>query len=558
MTKDLQQRLKAAFQIHQSGRLDDARGLYREILSLEPHNADANNLMGLLCIQSGALVKAARHLKRALRSDPKNAQTHYNLGVAYKDLERMAEAAEAFRRAALLDSDNTEYQSSLGNALRLAGQAPEAVGILEPALRKASGNRGLRLNLALAQNDLGTTLIRKGDPQQAVRHFLRAIELEPAHAQAHMNLALTLEQLGELESAAECYKAALEAQPEFTDAHFQLAHLRTHRSGKKEISAMKELLDKPGTARKDKIRLAYGLGFALESAGKYPEAFSHMTQAHQLQSEQSRFDIKTASKRFGDVRHIFSQERLAEPETGGPPDERPVFIAGMPRSGTTLAEQVLASHPLVHGKGESMALARAASFLSPKQHFPEGLEQLSKDRLDAAAEAYLVDLTAGAGDARRITDTTPMNFLFTGLAAMMLPGARFVFCTRDPMDNCLSLYRQMLTGANEFTHTLKNLGDYYRLHLELLEHWESSLEGRVFRLQYEDLVRDTEPQVRRLLEFCGLSFDERCLRFYESDRVVRSPSAAQVRQPVYDTSIGAWKNYERELAPLMEALKRKP
>ncbi|MEE4216061.1 MAG: sulfotransferase [Xanthomonadales bacterium] len=555
MTKDLRQRLKAAFEIHQSGRLDEARGLYREILSLEPHDADTNNLMGLLCIQSGAPVKAARHLKRALRADPENAQAHYNLGVAYKDMERMPEAAEAFATAALLDDDKIEYQSSLGNALRLSGRAAEAVRILERAVRKASGNPGLRLNLALAQNDLGASLIRKRAPQQAVRHFLRAIELEPAHARAHMNLGLTLEQLGQLAGAERSYRAAIKAQPGFADAHFQLAHLRTHRSSQTEISAMKSLLKKPGTGRKDRIRLAYGLGFAMESAERYPEAFSYMTRAHRLQADRSSFDIGTACRRFEKIQHIFSKERLAAAEANGPPDERPVFIVGMPRSGTTLAEQVLASHPSVHGTGETMALARAARLASPRQPFPGGLDQLSEDQLNAAAEAYLLELTADAGGALRLTDTTPMNFLYAGFAAMLLPGARFVFCTRDPMDNCLSIYRQMLTGANEFTHTLENLGAYYRLHLDLLNHWESALPGRVFRLQYEDLIRDNENQVGKLLEFCGLPFDDRCLKFYESDRVVRSPSAAQVRQPVYDTSIGAWKRYEKELTPLMDALR---
>lgn len=555
MPENRQQRLKAAFDAQQSGHFDEARDLCRDILSLDPHYPDANNLMGLLYIQSREPMKAVRHIKRALRADRENAQAHYNLGVAYKDLERMPEAAKAFAEAALLDDDKTEYQSSLGNALRLSGQHAEAVQILERAVRKASGNQGLRLNLALAQNDLGTTLIRKGDTQQAVRHFLRAIELEPGHAQAYMNLGLTLEQLGELENASRNYKAAIKAQPGFADAHFQLAHLRTHRSSKSEISAMKRLLEKPGTDRKDKLHLAYGLGFALESAERYPEAFSYMTQAHRLQDDRSSFDIGAASKRFDKIQHIFSKERLAKPEASGLPDERPVFIVGMPRSGTTLAEQVLASHPSVHGKGEFMALARATRLVSPRQPYPVGLEQLSKDQLDAAAEAYLHELTAGAGDALRVTDTTPMNFLLTGFASMMLPGARFVFCTRDPMDNCLSVYRQMLTGANEFTHTLENLGAYYRLHRDLLNHWESALPGRVFRLQYEDLIRDNENQVGKVLEFCGLPFDDRCLKFYETDRVVRSPSAAQVRQPVYDTSIGAWKHYEKELGPLMEALK---
>ena len=551
----LQEKLKQAISAHQSGRLDDARRLYREVLSLNPQLPDANNLMGLLLIQSKEPVKAVRHIKRALRIDPKNAQSHFNLGIAYKDLERMSEAANAFAEAALLDTSNIEYQSSLGNALRLAGQPRQAVQVLEKALLKASGNQGVRVNLALAQNDLGAMRVREGEQGQAAQHFLRAIKLEPGHAQAHMNLGLTLEQLGELDKAAIHYQAAIKAQPGFTAAHFQLAHLRTHHSSESEISAMKHLLGSPESTEKDRVQLAFGLGQALESIGEYREAFSYMKEAHRLQSKQTPFSLAAATEQFAEIHRVFNLDRLKNPETCGPTDQRPVFIVGMPRSGTTLAEQVLSSHPGVRGTGESVALALAARSLSGEKPYPGGLENLSEDRLDAAATTYLTSLTAGSDDAIRITDTTPMNFLLVGFAAMLLPGARFVFCTRDPMDNCLSLFRQMLTGANEFTHTLEDLGGYYRLHHDLMQHWQAALGERVYQLRYESLILENEQQVRNLLEFCELPFDDRCLRFYESERVVRSPSAAQVRQPVYDTSIGAWKRYEEELAPLSKALK---
>jgi tetratricopeptide (TPR) repeat protein len=555
MTDELQNSLRKAYAAHQAGRLDEARSLYRDVLARSPRHADANNLMGLLCIQAGEPVRAMRHIRRALDAEPGNAQSHYNLGIAFKDQERWPEAADAFAQAVQLDEDNSDYQASLGNALRLAGRPGEAVQVLERGLRKATGNRSLKLNLALAQNDLGARLVRTGDPAQALRHFIRAVELEPRHAQAQLNLGLTLEQIGELERAAQHYRAAIGAKADFADAHFQLAHLRTHASTEAEISAMKSLVDEPGATEPDRIRLAYGLGFALESAGRHAEAFTFMNRAHELQSQRTRFDLAKATERFELIRDVFDVQRLRRPEASGNPDERPVFITGMPRSGTTLAEQVLSGHPAVHATGESMALARAARLLSPGQlPFPEGLERLREEQLAAAAETWLADRAGDAGDALRVTDTTPMNFLFAGLAALLFPDARFVFCLRDPMDNGLSIYRQMLTGANEFTHTLENLGGYYRLHRDLLDHWASALRERALFLQYEDLVRDNEPQVRRLLEFCGLPFDERCLRFYESDRVVRSPSAAQVRQPVFDTSIGAWKNYRQELQPLKDAL----
>jgi tetratricopeptide (TPR) repeat protein len=550
--------VQQAWKDHQEGRIDEARRAYRELLSRNPQDPVCNNLMGLLCIQSGQAVRAARHIQRALRSDPGNSQSHYNLGIAYKDQERLREASRSFAEAARLDPQNIDYQASLGNALRLSGQHTEAVQVLEKARRKVSGSESIRTNLALAQNDLGAALIRKGEAAQAIRHFLRTVELEPRHAAAHLNLGLTLEQLGRLEEAARHYAAAIAARPDLTDAHFQLAHMRTHQSTDREIDAMKRLLDARGIALQDRVKLAYGLGFALESAGRYAEAFDYMARAHDLQKPESSFDINVAEKHFERIKRVFSTERLSKPEAVGIDDDRPVLIVGMPRSGTTLAEQILASHPAIQGRGESTALARSTSALAGRALYPEGLSRLDKGALLEASKAYLAELCKDVDTARRVTDTTPMNFLLVGLAAMMLPRARFVFCVRDPLDNCLSIYRQMLTGANAYCHTLEDLGAYYRLHASLAEHWVTALEGRVFKLQYEDLVQHNEHQAKALLEFCGLEFDERCLKFYETERVVRSPSAAQVRQPVYTSSIGAWKNYREQLEPLRRALRIEP
>jgi len=556
MPDDLLPRLKKAYELHQAGQADAARAAYQVILELDPQQPEANNLMGLLCIQAGESLKAARYIRRALRRDPSNPQSHYNLGLSLANQGRMQEAAEAFGAAVALNGDNPDYRSAHGNALRLAGDARAAAGILEDALRKASGHGGLRLNLSLAQNDLGAASVRRGEHAQAVRHFLRAVELNPSHARAHMNLGLTLEQLGRIDEAVRHYKLAITAKPDFADAHFQLAHLRTRTSSRDEIEAMQRLFEWPATAHEDKVRLAFGLGMALESNRRFAEAFSFMQRGHELQSRKAPFDIDSVARQFQRIQNVFSMQRLASPEASGPGGQHPVMIVGMPRSGTTLAEQILASHPQVKGKGESMGLAQAVQLLGRGQPYPDGHAQLCDDDLVSAAGEYLKTLEGETNDRCRLTDTTPMNFRFVGLAAMMLPKACFVFCVRNPMDNCLSLYRQMLTGANRYAHRLENLGRYYNLHLKLLEHWESALPGRIFRLQYEDLVRDNEAQVRRLLSFCDLPYDPACLRFYEAERAVRSPSAALVRQPFYDTSIGSWKNYERELEPLRQALRR--
>jgi len=552
----IQALLQRAWNLHQAGQLEQAETIYRNILSVAPPHPDANNLMGLLCIQAKRPEKAEGFIRTALRSDPENPQSHYNLGIACKDLGRFSDSARHFGRAAKLQPDNAEALSSQGNALRLSGDAVNAVKTLEAAVRLAPANRGARHNLGQALNDLGAGLVKRGETDKATKCFRKSLEYTPNHPRALANLGITLEQQGELAEAARYYQAAIRAKPDFAEPHFFLSHLRTHRSSEKEVSAMRTLLDKAETPEPDRIRLAFGLGFALESSGDYAQAFHYMSEGHRLQGKESGFSLEAESKRFTAVRKMFSAEHIAAMAGAGTDDDRPVFIVGMPRSGTTLTEQILASHPEVHGAGERTRLAEIAKSLAVKNagdlsHVPD---ETSTARWRDAARDYLDHVATDAGNARRIIDTTPMNFLNIGVAAILFPRARFIICLREPMDNCLSIYRQYLTGANQYTHQLEHLGGYYLMHRSLVEHWESVLPERVHLLQYEQVIADHEQETRALLEFCGLPFDQRCLAFHQSERVVRSPSAAQVRQPIYATSVESWKHYEKELAPLRRAL----
>jgi Flp pilus assembly protein TadD len=544
--------LQNAWQLHQRGQMAAAEREYARLLAIDPEQPDVLNLMGLVCIQTGRPDAAESHILRALRSDPDNPQSYYNLGIACANRQQFGDAAMHFGRAAKLQPGNPEPLSSQGNALRLAGQLDGAVTALRAALHIDPRHPGARQNLGLALNDVGAALNQSGDASTAIERFREALQFTPGHPQARMNLGLTLEQSGHLDEAASCYQAAIQIRPEFADPHFHLAHLRTHRSSREEIDAMRQLLEAPGTPLADRIRLAFGLGFALESAGDFAAAFSYMSEGHRLQARDSEFSLEREAQRFDAIRVVFSAACFAAVPAVSAVDRRPVFIAGMPRSGTTLAEQVLASHPAVQGRGESMALAHAARRLG--WPFGGAADLPDPERLQTEGRIFVAQLTDGPGTASRVTDTTPMNFLYFGLAALMLPGARFIHCQRDPMDNGLSIFRQYLTGPRGFEHDLRDLGGYYRLHLDLLEHWQEVLGSRLYVLQYERLVSDAKAETRRLLKFLDLPFDARCLDFHRTERVVRSPSAGQVRQPLYASSVGAWQRYRELLQPLKDAL----
>ena len=613
----LKARLQRAWQQHQAGQLKSAERSYRKILSLSAGHCNANNLMGLLCIQTSRPELAATHIQRALKSDPDNPQSHYNLGIACKDLGRLEEAGRHFSQTVKLAPENIEAMNSLGNSLRLQGQHDEAekwfgrilerqprhpgalcnLGYLlnkqqqfkragklfrealvnqpkmveainglgevhialedfEPARKSLRQAVQINGNYADAWNNLGVANQKLGFMTEALTAFEKATELRPVDAKAWTNLGLTREQTGSLDDAVGSYRQAINADCRFVDAHFFLAHLRSHVSTSDEIEAMEQLLNDRSLKDEDRMKLAFGLGCALESMGGYSRAFEFMSEGHRIQGREQKFKLAEEVKRFERIKAIITRDLIDRLSRHGTNDTRPVLLAGMPRSGTTLAEQVLASHPRVHGTGESMALAGAVNRLAndPKPAFPLGLEPIREDLLRAEAKRYLGQLCVGAKNAARITDTTPMNFLYTGLAACLLPDARFVQCLRDPLDNCLSIYRQMLTGPRGFEHNLEDLGGYYRLHAELLLHWKELLGDRLYVLQYENLVAEPETEIRRLLNFCGLPYDEHCLAFHETDRVIRSPSASQVRQPLYASSVGSWKRYESNLQPLRDAL----
>lgn len=547
-----QNRLHDAWRKHQQGRLADAEQEYARLLAIDPNHPDLLNLLGLMCIQTGRPDAAEIHIRKSLKTDPDNPQAHYNLGIACANRRLFEDAATHFGRAAQLQPGSVEPLSSQGNALRLAGRPEPAVAVLQAALRIEPRHPRAKQNLGLALNDWGAALNRAGDTNAAMERFREALQIWPQHPQAAMNLGLTLEQNGDLAQAAGCYRAAIRANPGFADPHFHLAHLRSHRSSSTEIEAMRKLLENPQTADEDRVKLAYGLGFALESAGDHAAAFACMSEGHRLQSRASAFSLEQEQRRFDQIRRATTPQSLHALQGDATGDERPVFVAGLPRSGTTLAEQVLASHPQAIGLGESTALMQAAARLG----YPFGGDPDVPDPAGLRAEAadLLARMTRDAGQAQRVIDTTPMNFPCLGLAAAMLPGARFIHCLRDPMDNGLSIFRQYLTGPRGFEHDLRVLGGYYRLHLELLDHWRTVLDGRLYVLRYERLVREPESEIPRLLEFLGLPFDSRCLAFHRTARVVRSPSAGQVRQPLYASSIGAWRRYAEFLQPLADAL----
>lgn len=544
--------LQQAWKQHQAGQLQVAEDAYLQLLSASPGDPDTNNLIGLLYIQTRRPAIAEAHIRKALETEASNPQTLYNMGIACKDQCKWNDAAEAFKQCVEFAPNHVDGINSLANILRLQGHTGEALQWFNRALR-------LQPRHPLVHCNLGYLSLDQQNHQEAEKHFSRALSLSPRLAEAlkglaevNMGLGLACEQSGQLNEAASHYQAAINVRPDLAAAHFYLAHLRSHRSSEAECDAMELLFEDTGSKDSDRVKLAFGLGFAHESRENYSRAFRFMRKGHHLQKRAELFSLAAEAKRFRSTIDTFDFDAFDQLKSVGILDERPVFIVGMPRSGTTLAEQILASHSGVHGNGESTLVAKSANHLQQnfRQITTAGLSGIGAEKWQCQAQVILDALVENTAGAIRITDTSPMNFLYIGAIAIMLPTARIVYCRREAMDNCLSIYRQYLTGPHGYAHELTDLGKFYKLHLKLMEHWQKVLPGRIHTLHYDRLVSDPEPEIRALLDFCQLSFERQCLSFHEGQRVVRSPSASQVHQPLYSTSVGAWKHYQKELEPL--------
>lgn len=488
-----------AYAAHQARRTAEAEHLYKQVLHLDPRDSDAHNLLGLLFLQQNRFAESAAQIRAALELSPDNTESLYNLGAALLGDGDPEGAVRCFRKVCAASDSNNAAMRALSAAL----------------------------------NDVAVLCT---DPQESMRLHLEALDCDPANARAALNLGILQEQTGDFSSAATSLGRAIRAQPDFADAHFHLAHLKEHRSSDIDIANMVALFEK--SAQADKALLAHGIAKALEKLERYDEEFEWLGKAHAIKRTFELYDQGAEERLFTRLKNSTA--------TDFPPGDRGsefVFIVGMPRSGTTLAEQILASHPDIRGAGEVMAVADLTVTPTTTNDELTRLAALAADRI-----------ATDTNDASLHIETTPANFRHLGKIALLFPAAKIVHCVRNPMDTCLSIFQHPLSAAHAYAHDLESLGRYYLEYRKLMNHWQGTIPNQVFELRYESVVMNLEATVRELLMFCEVAFDKRCLHFHETQRQVRTPSASQVREPIYSSSVGRWRRYESELTPLRAIL----
>jgi tetratricopeptide (TPR) repeat protein len=537
----------------QAGRFAEAEGLIGAALRANPANADALGDLGNVLRSLGRGEDAVAAYQAALALRPENAQAAFNLGLALASLHRTEAATNAFRRTIELSPGHYAAHNSLVVALRTLGRPAEAEAVLRQAIALQPGQADAHLNLGNVLHDLGRS-------DAAFAAFEAARQLSPGRAEPSNNLALALRELGRIDEALAATEAALAADPSSPAAWYIRSDLKRFEPGDPDLAAMERLLaaaaqrNLPADAA---AQLEFALGKAWRDAGDVDRAFGCYAEGNRRKRATFAYDAEADAARIASYAAATRAEVLARLAGAGVADERPVFVVGMPRSGTTLVEQILASHSEVATMGETPALGVAIRAAVGADHaLVSGADYerlLLPEPLQAVARDYLRRL--GPQAARRVVDKTPANFQFAGVIALALPGARIIHCRRDPADTCLSCYTTLFTGQQDFAYELAELGRYHRAYSTAMAHWRELLSpDRLLEIDYEALVDDLEGEARRMIAFCGLDWNPACLDFHRSSRRVQTASASQVRRPVYRGSVGAAAAFEAHLGALLAVL----
>jgi tetratricopeptide (TPR) repeat protein len=392
------------------------------------------------------------------------------------------------------------------------------------------------------------------------QQLLAGVERAP---DLHLSIAHTYKTLGRSQEAIVSYREAARQRPDFGDAYWSLANLKTYRFSDEEITRMREAERAPGTALADRYHLCFALGKAYEDRGDYGESFAFYERGNALKKSESRYRPETTETNARLQRQVCTAEFFAQRRGVGCVAPDPIFIVGLPRSGSTLLEQILASHSQVEGTMELADIPRIVQELQGREsitdaperlRYPRILAQLDAGEFTRLGEKYLHDTRVYRTGKAFFIDKMPNNFRHIGLIHLMLPNARIIDARREPMACCFSNFKQLFASGQEFTYGIEDIARYYRSCVELMAHWDTVLPGRILRVQHEEVVDDLEGNVRRLLDFCGLPFEPACLEFHKTERSIRTASSEQVRRPIFKEGLDQWKHFEPWLGALKSAL----
>ena len=506
---------KAMSQV-QKGNLGEAEKIYREILSDDPNNVDALRLLALLASRTGAVDQAINMLENCTKIAPDYALAWENLAKMYRqkdDPDSLQKAAFCFRKATELRPDWAEGWAGLG-----------------------------------------TMQTRSSQHKEGIESYKKSIELKANQPRVHLSLGHVYKTTGNQEACISSYNEAISFDNNFGEAYWSLANLKTYKFSGEEISSMEKKIGLTEVPEREKVHFLFSLGKALEDMGNYDESFEYYKRGNDLNRGRTTYDPKAIEALSERLKQFFTEERFHENKDFGNNSNSPIFIVGLPRSGSTLIEQILASHSKIEGTMELPNIMNIARKLGnstkDRTAYPEVIESLQGSDLTDLGKSFIDETQFLRTGKQYFIDKMPNNFSHIGLIKLILPNAKVIDARRNPMDTCFSCFKQLFARGQAFTYDLSEIARYYVNYVNLMNHWDKVLPGYVFKVQHEDLINNQEGVTRDLIDFCEVDFESSTLEFYKTKRAVKTASSEQVRQPINTKGVNQWKNYESHLKDL--------
>jgi len=514
-----------------------------------PDNPLLYNLRGGCYSGLKQLHAAINSYQQAIKIKPNFAKAHYNLGLSLVNIGHLDKAIASYKQAVTIKPSYALAHNNLGIALKKSGQLNLAINSFKQALI-------IKPDYAEAHSNLANAFARLNQRDLAIKEYERALQIKPDFAEAHNNLGVSFMAIGQFDAASKCYESALKIKPNYAEVHRHLSQLKQYRPGDPQIELVKSLLSDSTINNADRMHLSFTLAKVSDDLGNKSQFLNYLNKGNHLRKQNLKYTIEKDERLFDQIKKIFNEQLLPinNDELIKPSSVRPIFIIGMPRSGTTLTEQILASHNHVYGAGE---LSTLGTLIAPiiKNLTANDVNHITQDHLHDIRHQYLNFLLQLNVPEKIITDKMPLNFRFTGFILALFPEAKIIHLRRDARATCWSIYKHyFISNGNGFAYNLNDLAHFYNLYTDLMTFWQQLFPGKIYDLCYEQLTTNQEKETRNLLNHCDLNWEKQCLEFHTTKRAVSTASTRQVKQKMYQGSSEAWRKYEDHLQPLINTL----
>ena len=515
--ENLKKKIQLLLNLYKSKNLSKAELFNKELISAHPKIVNLYNVLGLILTEQKKIDEAIEYYEKGIKIDPNYAVIYNNLGSIYQSKENYKKAENYFKKSIELDSKMPEPQNNLGN-------------------------------LYLTLNKY----------QEAIVCFKNAVTIDHNFFISHYNLGIAYKNIGKIEEAEKHLKKTLKLNVHFYTAHRILSQITKYTINDEHFIFLKKSYEDPQIDKSQKTEIAFALGKASDDIKDFSKAFQYYKDGNDFRRTIIDFSIESEKEEFTNIKKIFNKNLFNKFEQSGNIDSTPIFILGMPRSGTTLVEQILSSHPKVFGGDELNFLPDLI-----KKHFDNKAEKLffenimniDRDNLKSIGQEYISNLKNISNDSERVSDKLPINFKWIGLIKLILPNSKIVHCVRNPRDNCISIFKNYFVNPSlNFAYNLEEISEFYNLYNDLMKHWKNILPKFVIDIKYEKIIQNPEQQIRNLLKSCNLSWNDNCLKFYNNKRAIKTASDIQARKKIYKSSVDSWKNYEKFLGEVFKRL----